>query len=146
MMDDSPRASWRQVLARAAILALGMVFLQFLTACADLRPLGHAKGAGGYGSWLELDESRLVEVSTGIRLELPDSPYRARFEDANGVYYQASQPLVFRTWHGAVNTAAGGLYVRHDNPAQARPWFYPTLGAPHTPNPRLVRVRLFTPA
>ena len=146
MTSEPFRATWRLGLARAALLALCMVLLQLLTACADLRPLGHATGAGGYGSWLELDENRMVEVSTGIRLELPDSPYRARFEDADGVYYQASQPLVFRTWHGAVNMVAGGLYVRHGDTGQARPWFYPTLGAPHTPNPRLVRVRLFTPA
>lgn len=141
-----PHTTSRPVLRRWAITLMGLALLQGLAACADLRPLGPDRGAGAHGSWLELDQPRMVEVSPGIRLELPDSPYRARFEDEDGVYYQASMPLVYRTRHGVVNAVAGGLYVRHGHPSEAMPWFRPTLGAFGAPDSRPIRVRVFKPA
>lgn len=125
---------------------MGLALLLGLTACADLRPLGPDRGSGSHGAWLELDQHRIVEDAPGVRLELPDSPYRARFEDADGVFYQATFPLVFRTRHGIVNSVPGGLYVRHDNPQEARPWCFPGLGAYPMSNLQPIRVRIYRPS
>lgn len=104
-----------------------------LTACSTLRPLEAVYGPSAQGSWVMLNDASRLTLSPGLFLELPDTPYRARFADDQGIYFQASSPLRIRTQHGFVNEAEGGLYVRHNNPTQATAWWYPALGAPITP-------------
>ena len=91
-----------------------------------------------------LDDAHQHTVSPGVFLNLPDAPYRAKFADDRGVYYQASRALRFSTQDGAVIEVDGGLYMLHDNPLQATTWFYPTLGAPATPHKAAVKVNFFS--
>ena len=113
-----------------------------LAGCADLRPLSAGADGPRQGWWVELDDARRLEFGPGITVELPDAPYRAKFEDAQGVYFQAAAPIVFRTVHGVTNAVEGGLYVRNDRPDEATAWIYPQLGAGRVQNVRPVRVRL----
>ncbi len=115
-----------------------------LGGCANLHELGSARGGYAQGSWLALDDAHEHTVSPGVSLSLPDAPYRARFADARGVYFQASRALRFKTQDGVVIEVDGGLYMLHDNPFQATTWFYPTLGAPATPHKAAVKVNFFS--
>lgn len=115
-----------------------------LGGCANLQELGSVRGGYAQGSWLALDDAHDYTVSPGVSLSLPDAPYRARFADARGVYFQASRALRFKTQDGVVIEVDGGLYMLHDNPFQATTWFYPTLGAPTTPYKAAVKVNFFS--
>jgi hypothetical protein len=107
-----------------------LVLCQWLSACSSVQDLPAAvNGRSVYGSWLDLNDARKLTLSPGVFLELPDAPYRARFADKDGIYFQASRPLVFSTQHGFAQEAEGGLYMRNDNTLEATTWLYPTLGA-----------------
>lgn len=117
---------------------------QALSACTGLQELGSVRGGYAQGSWLALDDEHQLPVSPGVFLALPDAPYRARFANDQGIYFQASRALRFITQDGVVIEVDGGLFMRHDNPLQATTWFYPTLGAPATPYPAPVKVHFFS--
>lgn len=121
-----------------------MLLAMCLGGCANLQELGSVRGGYAQGSWLALDDAHDYTVSPGVSLSLPDAPYRARFADARGVYFQASRALRFKTQDGVVIEVDGGLYMLHDNPFQATTWFYPTLGAPTTPHKAAVKVNFFS--
>ena len=67
---------------------------QWLMACSTLQDLPAINGRSAYGSWLDLNDTRRLTLSPGVFLELPDAPYRARFADKDGIYFQASRPLL----------------------------------------------------
>lgn len=117
---------------------------QALSGCAGLQELGSVRGGYAQGSWLALDDERQLPVSPGVVLVLPEAPYRARFANEQGIYFQASRALRFITQDGVVIEVDGGLFMRHDNPLQATTWFYPTLGAPATPSTTPVKVHFFS--
>ncbi len=136
-----PSSLRRHGLNRIAFTAMVLMISSGLTACKGLQELPAVDGQSARGSWLELKDVRQLTVSPGVVLELPDAPYRAQFADPQGIYFQASRPLRFRTQHGFVNEADGGLYMRHDNPTQATTWFHPKLGAPAAPYPEPVNIQ-----
>lgn len=125
-----------------AALVLGLS--QALSACADLQELGNVRGGYAQGSWLALDDEHQLPVSPSVHLILPNAPYRARFANDKGIYFQASRALQFTTQDGVVTEVDGGLFMRHDNPLQATTWFYPALGAPATPYTTPVKVHFFS--
>jgi hypothetical protein len=92
--------------------------------------------------WLELQDSRFTTVSPGVLLEMPEGPYRARFADANGIYYQASRPLVYRPQFGGATALTGGLYVPQGQAHQARAWTEPVLPSPILAYPNTFVVKL----
>ncbi|WP_089954093.1 hypothetical protein [Limnohabitans sp. 2KL-3] len=128
---------------RSSALAAVVLALS-LSSCGHLQELGSVRGGYAQGSWLALDDAHRHTVSPGVFLNLPDAPYRAKFADERGVYYQASRALRFSTQDGAVIEVDGGLYMLHDNPLQATTWFYPTLGAPATPYKTPLKVTFFS--
>jgi hypothetical protein len=93
--------------------------------CASRAPEPSLRGALLHTSWLLLQGETSAEVSPGLVMQLPQAPYRAKFADAQGVFYQASMPLVFRTQQGSVVSVAGGLYVKHARPHEALSWTEP---------------------
>ncbi len=117
-----------------------------LCACSTVQPLPVIGGTSAHGSWIELNDSRILTLSPGVFLDLPDAPYRAKFADKDGTYFQASRYLQFRTQDGLITEAQGGLYVRYDKPSEATPWLYESLGAPWVPYPNLppLKVQLFS--
>lgn len=120
--------------------------LPLLTACQSmtnpLRPISATASA----TWLEVQGSSAeVEVAEGVTLWLPKGPYRARFSDADGDYYQSSQPLVYRTQHNIARGVPGGLYVRRNDTSTAQAWYYPQLGAPKIANVTALPVVLHSP-
>lgn len=131
MLKTNSSRHWchRMVLLCAGVL----VMFHGLTACSTLHALPSVNGRSAYGSWLDLNDAHLLTLSPGVFLELPDAPYRARFADRDGIYFQASRPLLFSTQHGFVTEAEGGLYMRYDTPMQATTWLYPTLWAAGIP-------------
>ncbi len=122
---------------------LTLLLAFWLTGCSTLQALPHVAERPAQGSWLELTDEHRLQLSPGVFLDLPDAPYRARFADKEGVYFQASRPLQFRTQHGFVNEAEGGLYMRYDRPGLASTWYYPSLGAPATPYGASVKIQYF---
>jgi hypothetical protein len=120
-----------------ATLSLG------LAGCAGPLASWGLQGAVPHSGWLQLQGERVAEVSPGVYLELPQAPFRARFTDAQGVYYQSSLPLVYRTQHGAVVAVAGGLYVRHEQPQQAVSWTEPVWFKPAMAYRNVFAVRVF---
>jgi len=120
-----------------AVLSLGLV------ACAGPTGSMGLQAAVPHSGWLQLQGERVAEVSPGVYLELPDASYRARFTDTQGVFYQASLPLMYRTRHGAVVAVAGGLYVRHEQPQQAVSWTEPVWFKPAMPYRHVFAVRVF---
>ena len=125
-------------------LALGAAALALLGACSGLQPLPTPTGSAARGSWLSLQGVKKAEVSPGVQVELPDAPYRARFADQHGTYYQASQPVVFRTVHGLATAVEGGLFVRFDQPGVAVVWTEPLWGAATMAHGQTFEVRHFT--
>lgn len=117
-----------------------------LSGCAGLQPLPVDAGHAAHGSWVTLQGVQGAEVSPGVRVELRDAPYRARFADLNGIYYQASQRVVYKTIHGVSTEVEGGLYVRFDQPSAAVIWTEPLWGSATMTYPQLFPVKRFTPA
>lgn len=130
-------------LNKVVLSACLLVLSNLLVGCQGLQTLPAPDHQTVQGSWLELDDERQLTLSPGLVLELPDAPYRAKFADPSGIYFQASRPLRFVTQHGFVNEVDGGLYMRFDNPTQATTWFHPRLGAPAAPYPAPVKIRYF---
>lgn len=127
-------------------MALGAATLALLVACSGLQPLPTQTGIAARGSWLSLQGVKKAEVSPGVQVELPDAPYRARFADRHGTYYQASQPVVFRTVHGLATAVEGGLFVRSDQPGVAVVWTEPLWRSATLAHRQTFEVRHFTPA
>ena len=126
--------------------SVSMLFLlSGLLGCSQLQPLADAGDRPSRGWWLELRDERTQTISPGVILELPDAPYRARFADEDGVYFQASLPLIFRNAHGLRTEHEGGLYVRNGRSDQAQVWFSPIIGDPLRPEERPVLVEIFRP-
>jgi hypothetical protein len=122
---------------------LSLVLALFLSACSTLQPLPNVAGQSAHGAWVELIDVQPLTISPGVMLHLPDAPYRARFADKDGLFFQASRPLQFHTQHGFINEVEGGLYMRHDQPGLASTWFYPGLGAPATPAHVSVKIQFY---
>ena len=131
------RSSHRRLTWCVGVLAVS----QWLMACSTLQDLPTINGRSAYGSWLDLNDTRRLTLSPGVFLELPDAPYRARFADKDGIYFQASRPLLFSTQHGFAHEAEGGLYMRYDNALQATTWLYQTLWAAGTPYPEPLKIQ-----
>lgn len=127
-----------------ALLAAWLAGLTLLAGCSSLQPLPVDARHAAHGSWVVLQGLSSAEVLPGVQVELPDAPYRARFADARGIYYQASLPVVYRTVHGAVTAVEGGLFVRYDQPTSAVVWSEPLWGAATMPHPQTFEVRRFT--
>lgn len=122
--------------ARALARALaGATLVLALSACAGLQPLPTTEKPDLQGAWLELTGPTRASVAPGVVLELPSVPYRARFADAKGIYYQASASLVYRTQHGIASEVVGGLYLPHADPTQALVWHEPLFGSATMPYP-----------
>lgn len=96
--------------------------------------------------WLELMGNRSVTVAPGVVLEMPDVPYRARFSDAQGIYYQAAQPLAYRSAFGVVTLVTGGLYVKHGSLDQARSWTESVTSSPRMEHRQFFTFRRHTPS
>jgi hypothetical protein len=88
---------------------------------------------------------RVAQVASGVQVEMPDVPYRARYTDAQGVFYKASLPLLYRTSLGTVCAMDGGLYLRHDSQGEARIWTEPVLLTPTMPYPTYFDVERHRP-
>jgi len=127
------------------LLVTGLVTLWLLAGCSSLQPLPVETRHAAHGSWVVLQGMRSAEVSPGVWVELPDGPYRARFADASGIYYQSSLHVVYRTVHGAITLVEGGLYVRFDQPGVAVVWGEPHWGAATMPHLQTFAVQRFTP-
>lgn len=123
---------------------MGLAMLSMLGGCSTLQPLPVEPRHAAHGSWVVVQGVRSAEVSPGVRVELPDAPYRARFADAAGIYYQSSLPVVYRTVHGVATAVAGGLFVRFDQPTLAVVWGEPLVGAVTMHHPQTFGVRRFT--
>lgn len=109
--------------ARRALTTLALCALAGLSGgCSTPGGWAPVQGVPVNGGWLEIQGSRLAMVAPGVVLEMPDTVYRARFSDAQGIYYQASQPLRYRSAFGVVTLATGGLYVKHGRTDPARSW------------------------
>jgi hypothetical protein len=139
-------ASRGRHVAVMAMVAAGLAALMFLSGCAGLQPLPVDARHAAHGSWLRLQYVMQAEVSPGVHVELPDAPYRARFADQNGIYYQASRPVVYRTVHGVYTAVEGGLFVRFDQPTVAVVWTEPLWGAATLTYPQTFLVQRFAPA
>ncbi len=137
-----PKARWFR---SGASVILTLTLAQLLAGCQALQPVAQSQGAAAQGWWVELDSPAVVSVSPGVEMELPQAPYRARFTDPNGIYYQASRPLTYRTAQGVHNSVQGGLYVRHDNPRVAHAWVFPELGAQPAPYTQPIAIQLHKP-
>lgn len=111
--------------------------------CSSLPSSPLLTRAVSHQGWLQLEGGHITEVSAGLFLELPRAPYRARFSDADGTYYQAALPLVYRTRQGSVTAVAGGLYVAHDRPDEARSWTEPVFFTPTRVYSTVYPVRMF---
>lgn len=123
-----------------------LLLLSTLLGCSDLQPLkGHGFQTASHGWWLEIRGERTQQLAPAVVLELPNAPYRARFADPNGIYFQASLPLVIRNSDGFATEQAGGLYVTHADPSWAQVWFSPVIGDPRRPEVRPVAVQVFQP-
>jgi hypothetical protein len=122
---------------------LSLVLALCMSACSTLQPLPNVAGQSAHGAWVELIDVQPLTISPGVMLHLPDAPYRARFADKDGLYFQASRPLQFHTQHGFINEVEGGLYMRYDQPGLAKTWFYPGLGAPATPAHHSVKIQFY---
>lgn len=138
------RARQRRLGPACAVLAAGLAALSVVSGCSSLRPLPVDPKHAAHGSWVTLRDVSRAEVSPGVQVELPEAPYRARFADAQGIYYQSSLPVVYRTEHGAVTAVEGGLFVRFDQPTVAVVWGEPLWGAATMPNPQTFAVQRFT--
>ncbi|MDZ4101008.1 MAG: hypothetical protein U1E12_04950 [Hydrogenophaga sp.] len=126
--------------------SLAAAALLLLTGCSGLQPLPTDARLAAHGSWLTLQGMRSAEVSAGVQVELPDAPFRARFADGEGIYYQASQPVVYRTIHQIATAVQGGLFMRFEEPTVAVVWIEPLWGAATMPHSVEFSVRRFTPA
>ena len=126
--------------------AWALLFSLALSACSTVQPLPVIRGTSAHGSWIELNDKHSLTLSPGVFLDLPDAPYRAKFADKDGTYFQASRYLQFRTQDGAIIEAQGGLYVRYDKLTEATPWLYESVGAPLVPYPYLppLKVQFFS--
>jgi hypothetical protein len=122
--------------------AWALLFSLGLSACSTVQPLPVIGGTSAYGSWIELKDKHSLTLSPGVFLDLPDAPYRAKFADKDGTYFQASRSLQFRTQDGLITEAQGGLYVRYDKLTEATPWLYESLGAPLVPYPYLTPLKV----
>jgi len=129
---------WRGPLA----LALAAV----LSACSGLTPFPQDIPPASQGTWLELNGPASAKVAPGVTLELPMAPYRPRFADAKGIYYQATQALAYRTDQGIVSVVDGGLYVAHADPGHAVAWHEPLWGAATMPYANRWSVKLWRPS
>lgn len=121
---------------RAGLACVGAWLLLGVGGCASIGPSPGLRGDVLHNSWLQLQGAGWAEVAPGVVMELPLAPYRAKFADAQGIFYQASMPVVFRTRQGAVVAVPGGLYVKHTQPDQALSWtepvgFQPTMVYSH---------------
>lgn len=129
----------------SALLVAGLTGLLLLTGCSSLQPLPVDAQHAAHGSWVVLQGVSSAEVlPAGVQVELPNAPYRARFADARGIYYQSSLPVVYRTVHGAVTAVEGGLFVRFDQPTLAVVWGEPLWGAATMPHGQTFAVQRFT--
>jgi len=129
MKTSSPMAFGRRLATLVAVAAL----LGSAGCASPLQTLPTQPPEHALGAWLDLVSAPHSEIRPGVVLELPQAPYRARFADAQGVYYAPSQRLVFRTQHGLTQENEGGLYVRHDRPGWAQVWLAPVAGRPAMP-------------
>lgn len=131
-------ASWRHILL-PLVIAL-------LMACSPYRPLPATSSTQpSMGWWAKLPGPRVVTVSDGVVMEMPDGLYRARFADQDGVFYEAANALYYRTQHGVVTALQGGIYVRYDAPETGNPWHMAHIAAPVSRLPQQLPVRLHHP-
>jgi hypothetical protein len=132
--------------SKIVMLSLSLITLTLLNGCTGLQPLPEDNKFAARGSWLLLQDIKQAEISPGVNVKLPDAPYRARFADDNGIYYQASQQVIYKTSHGITVGVEGGLFVRYDQPTVAVVWYEPVLGSATMPHPQTFKVQRFTPA
>jgi hypothetical protein len=121
---------------------LGLALLG-LIGCTSHSPLRPVEAVNPNSGWLEISGPTVADLGSGIRLEMPLGPYRARFADAQGVFYQASLPLIYRTTLGTTTYATGGLYVLDSEPGQARAWSEPVSPSPSVAYSHWFPVRVF---
>ena len=126
---------------RAGLACVWAVVFWGVGGCASTEPASGLRGEVLHTSWLQLQGPGWAEVAPGLVMELPLSPYRAKFADTQGVFYQASTPVVFRTRQGAVVAVPGGLYVKHAQPDQALSWTEPVWRQPTMVYSHLFAVR-----
>lgn len=116
------RSSLLTLLLAGAVLALA--------ACSPFQTLQASPDGSGPGDWLTFSGPNAIQVSDGVFIDMPDGPYRARFSDAQGVYYVATNSLKMRSWPGLSMHLEGGFHVRHGQPGQGYLWYGRHIGAP----------------
>ncbi len=131
--------SSRRCLFSAALLGVALLSA---SGCTLHSPLKAVQGVAPHSGWAEITGSRTADLGAGITLEMPSAPYRARYADAQGIYYQASLPLIYRSALGTTTAATGGLYVRHGEPARARSWSEPIMPSPSMAHSHWFAVRV----
>jgi hypothetical protein len=126
-------------LAGQTVIALSLVGTVIgVGGCSSTGDLAGVQGVEANSGWLELRGNRFAEVAPGIVLEMPEGPYRARFSDTQGIYYQAARPLVYRSALGVVTAVTGGVYVKNGRLDRARSWSEPVM-----PSPRMAYSHIF---
>lgn len=134
--------SGRSRSARRLIGVTCAVTVMFASGCASTDGPFALHGVETHGGWLELTSDRVATVGSGVELVMPNAPYRARFADSQGIYYQASLPLVYRSAFGIEVPVTGGLYVPYAQPDRAHSWSEPAMTAPLLKPPLQFSVRL----
>lgn len=148
MQAVSRQIEWRErqrLGQRAGCWLLCAGVLLSAGACASSGRLQAVRGAEPNSSWVAIKGARVAQVASGVQVEMPDAPYRARYTDAQGTYYKASVPLLYRTSLGTVCAMDGGLYLRYDSQGEARIWTEPVLLTPTMPYPTYFEVERHLP-
>jgi hypothetical protein len=117
-----------------------------LSGCGGTVLLSQIQGVPPGSGWLEIRGNRFSDEGAGIVLELPDVPYRARYSDGQGVYYQAALPLIYRSAFGVQTAVVGGLYVSNGRADSARSWSEPILLSPRMAHGHFFGVQLHPPS
>jgi len=131
--------------SRRALLGTALLGVGLLSApgCTLHSPLKAVQGVPPHSGWVEITGSRTADIGAGITLEMPSAPYRARYADAQGIYYQASLPLIYRSTLGTTTAATGGLYLRHGESTRARSWSEPIMPSPSMAHSHSFAVRVY---
>lgn len=132
--------TWRRLRISLAAMAL------LVSGCAQqLQALPQGGEYPGRGSWVTLTGDPVLQAAPGMRVSLPNGPYRARFADANGVYFASTLKLEVQTSWGGREYLQGGVYLRHEEPTQGWIWTDTALGPRLLEQGIRVPVQLHTP-
>jgi hypothetical protein len=143
MNSPSPRFYRHQLLRGIALIPLLGAALFGSTGCTLHSPLRSVQALPPDSGWAEVLGPMHADLGSGITLEMPQGPYRARFSDTRGIYYQASLPLIYRSTMGTTTSTTGGVYVLHGEPDRARSWSEPILASPSVSYSQWFSVRVF---